>query len=544
MKSVRKKKLHKKVRYLLFEKDIQFSLPLSFFSHYRYFFLLLFLYVLTRIINLTILPIFTDESLYLRWGWLEVQSNNWFIPLYDGKQPILTWAFGYAQVYFADPLYGARSISIVTGLLTLLGIFKIGTSFFSKKFALIAGLFYIVISVFVFYDRMALMESSISMIGIWSCYLFLSLVRNPKVLTAILLGEVFGIGLFDKSDTGIFLATTGILGGLVGFKYMQRKERKYFFLMLCLSLFFCIFILLPLLMQKNVYNIISDNTRYAYTFPQLFYNFFPILTKNINATFFLLWGYLTPIPFLLSIGGIIYFLRSKEIYSSYSDLQPKRLSKQNNEKYNNRSIYTKLLVGWFLLPLLFFILFTVHPIDRYIVVFLPVTTFFCAYAFLWLAQRFRNNVYHIALFLITFFIPLILTGCLLFSPVTYFSLLHIFTPVVDPGYTQIPSGYGIPETRNYLLQLAKNEAIAVYVQEGSGNPEDAIYDYLGEKPIHNITVLSTFQNTACSQPQIFYTKSYFISEGDSINTSCMINLKKFYRPIGKTFVGVYQITPH
>lgn len=125
MKRVRKTKRYSKVRYLLFEKrfHFSFSVVISFLSPYRYFFLLILLYGLTRLINVTILPIFNDESIYLRWGWLEVQSNSWFIPLYDGKQPLLTWAFGYAQVYFTDPLFGARLVSIATGLLTLLGIF-------------------------------------------------------------------------------------------------------------------------------------------------------------------------------------------------------------------------------------------------------------------------------------------------------------------------------------------------------------------------------------------------------------------------------------
>ena len=307
--------LYKRVRYLLFEKRFhyQFNLSsiLSFVSHYRYFFLLILLYGITRFINLTILPIFNDESLYLRWGWLEVQSKNWFISLYDGKQPLLTWAFGYAQMFFTDPLYAGRLVSILTGLVTLIGIFKIGTKFFTEKFALIAGFFYIILSIFVFYDRMALMESSISAVGIWSCYFFLSLVKKPTILMAGLLGATLGIGLFDKSDAGIFLVTTVILGGIIGFYYKHWKEKKYLFLLLFFSLEVCFIVLLPLLMQKNVYDIVHYNTRYSYTLPQIFYHFPPILIKNVPATFFLLWGYLTPVPFFLSIAGIIFFSQVK-----------------------------------------------------------------------------------------------------------------------------------------------------------------------------------------------------------------------------------------
>ncbi len=516
MKFSSKNKLYKKAGYLLLEKNFQFSAIFPFLSRYRYFFLLVLLYGLIRFINLTILPIFNDESIYLRWGWLEIQSKNWFISLYDGKQPLLTWFFGYAQIFFSDPLYAGRFVSIITGLITLIGIFKIGMKFFTERFALLAGLFYSIVSIFVFYDRMALMESSITAIGIWSCYFFLSLVAKPVIQTAILLGVTFGIGLFDKSDAGIFLVTAIISGSIVGLTRKHWNERKYFFLMLSLSLFVCVIVLAPLLLQKEVYTIVYDNSRYAYTLPQIFSHFFPIIAKNIPATFFLLWGYLTPVPFLLSIAGIIFFLTSQDLYA-------------------------KLLVAWFFLPIIFFILFTTNPIDRYIVAFLPVTTFFCAKTLLVCMQRFDKAAYRISLFFAAFFIPVLLTCSLLFAPVTYFSLLHFLTPAVDVGYTQAPSGYGIPEIRKYLLQHSQNKKIALFVQIGSGNPEDALYDYFGEKYNPNITVISTSKELACKQPQIFLMTSYFISEGDSVNSSCMKNIKKFYRPVGNTFVGIYRI---
>ena len=50
------------------------------------------LYFFTRLTNLTLLPIFTDEAIYIRWSQIGALDANWrFISLVDGKQPMFTW---------------------------------------------------------------------------------------------------------------------------------------------------------------------------------------------------------------------------------------------------------------------------------------------------------------------------------------------------------------------------------------------------------------------------------------------------------------------
>ena len=54
--------------------------------------LILAVYAWTRFANLTALPIFTDEAIYIRWSQIGAQDANWrFISLTDGKQPMFTW---------------------------------------------------------------------------------------------------------------------------------------------------------------------------------------------------------------------------------------------------------------------------------------------------------------------------------------------------------------------------------------------------------------------------------------------------------------------
>ncbi len=45
-----------------------------------------------RLYNLTILPVFVDEAIYIRWSQvMKAESTLRFLPLSDGKQPLFMW---------------------------------------------------------------------------------------------------------------------------------------------------------------------------------------------------------------------------------------------------------------------------------------------------------------------------------------------------------------------------------------------------------------------------------------------------------------------
>src|SRR3990167_4061230 len=75
-----------------------------------------------RIVNLTILPVFVDEAIYVRWA--QVMANEptlRFLPLSDGKQPLYMWVLMFVIKYFSDPLFIGRLLSVATGVGTALG---------------------------------------------------------------------------------------------------------------------------------------------------------------------------------------------------------------------------------------------------------------------------------------------------------------------------------------------------------------------------------------------------------------------------------------
>ena len=136
------------------------------------------LFFILRIFLLTSLPIFNDEAIYLDWGWKEVHiPGALFYSLIDGKQPLLMWLFGISQSIFTDQLFAGRIVSVSAGLLTMVGLYKIGERFFSVNVGFLASILYIIIPLFSSFDRLALMESSISAIG-WKFPIYKAIARR------------------------------------------------------------------------------------------------------------------------------------------------------------------------------------------------------------------------------------------------------------------------------------------------------------------------------------------------------------------------------
>src|SRR5258708_21842629 len=103
--------------------------------------ILIFAFVI-RIYHLTILPVFADEAIYIRWSQvMGAEATLRFLPLSDGKQPLYMWVLMFIVRRFSDPVFIGRFLSILCGLGTILGIFALTDLLFkNKKIALLASL--------------------------------------------------------------------------------------------------------------------------------------------------------------------------------------------------------------------------------------------------------------------------------------------------------------------------------------------------------------------------------------------------------------------
>ncbi len=482
--------------------------------------LLFLLFLLTRLLNLTLLPIFNDESIYLSWGWGEIHTGNLYYSLFDGKQPLLMWIFGFAQNIFPDPLFAGRIVSVLLGFFTALGIYFLGKKYFSKKVGLFAVLLYIIIPIFTFYDRQALMESAISTVGVWSLYMVLRGIETLAFKYFIFLGILFGLGLFIKSNAILFLLPTiPIL--FLSLKKKSATAKRELMRNFLYSIIMSQFILLPLYMERNFSNILTMNSRYSYTFKELLT--FPFISwlSHFKDTIELLFVYLTPLVTLSIVGGIYKITREKDQIRRY-------------------------ILLWFITPLLFFILTVKNPSPRYIVSLLPISTLFASYG---LFSFFKKN----QLIIVAFFIcaiPLYLTIMQITNPVGYFQILEKVTQFSQKYeyVTGWPSGYGIAETVDILKNKSKNTKIKVGIRVDSGNPEDAMVTYFHSS--HNIDLINfdikTLQKKDLTADcLVSSTPFYFVSRDNQLAgmDKYLILEEKFVKPYSNRYVGIYVLQP-
>lgn len=169
-----------------------------------------------RLYNLTYLPVFGDEAIYIRWA--QIMRNDAslrFLPLSDGKQPLFMWTVMPFLKIFSDPLFAGRIVSIITGFGTGLGIFTLSFVLFrSKKVAVIATLIYLVAPFGYFFDRLAMADSMLSFFGVWAVVFSVVLTKTLRLDIAMMLGFILALALLTKSPAlffSILIPTTWVL---------------------------------------------------------------------------------------------------------------------------------------------------------------------------------------------------------------------------------------------------------------------------------------------------------------------------------------------
>lgn len=159
-----------------------------------------------RIFNLTSLPIFCDEAIYIRWAQImRSESTLRFLPLSDGKQPLFMWIMIPFLKVISNPLIAGRIVSVFTGMGTLIGIFALTKLLFkSFKVSLIAAFIYAIFPFSVFYDRLALADSMLSFFGVWILIFSILAVKFKRLDLAMILGFFLGGAWLTKSPALYF----------------------------------------------------------------------------------------------------------------------------------------------------------------------------------------------------------------------------------------------------------------------------------------------------------------------------------------------------
>ena len=185
-------------------------------SNFR-FKLIIILYLTTRLVNLTSFPIFADEAIYIKWGQLSVHLPDQykFLSVLDGKPPLHNWTIGMTNLIISDPLFSARIISVLFGLLSLVLLdlilkeFKLG-----GKERLLGSLIIIFSPYWMFYTRMGLAESMLASLYFLAIYSGLSILQSPNYKNNLIFTLAIGASLWTKTSSVFYLFSLSLLPAL------------------------------------------------------------------------------------------------------------------------------------------------------------------------------------------------------------------------------------------------------------------------------------------------------------------------------------------
>lgn len=379
-----------------------------------------FFLLVTR--NLTKLPIFVDEALYLRWAQIAWHDASWrFISLTDGKQPLYVWFVIPFLKLIDDPLYAGRLASAVCGFFTVFGMGYLGFLLGNKKTALIAMIVTALSPYLFFYYRFGVMESMLVAGSIWVCNFSILLARSRRLDVAMILGMITGATILVKSS-GMFFLLLIPAAYLLDFdwkKLFTRATYKYLGLVL-VAWFIAAVIYNVQRLSPWMHMIGQKNAFFIVPYSEIF-NEMGRLSNNFLDVWRWQIGYTTIPVLLLAVAGIYLMVRA--------DLR--------------KSLF---LGAWLLAPMMGTVLLARLFAPRYVIFVTPFILYFAVYAL----SQIRSAKLTIVATLLFLIMPLSLLTKLISDPINYPYVS------VDEGYVNgWSAGNGTKQIADWALNHMK-----------------------------------------------------------------------------------------
>jgi 4-amino-4-deoxy-L-arabinose transferase-like glycosyltransferase len=393
------------------------------------------IYLFTRIYNLTSLPVFGDEAIYVRWSQIIKSVDTLrFIPLTDGKEPLFMWLTALNLKFFT-PLIAGRLISVFAGLGTIIVLYLLTSSY-------LPSLIYIFLPFVFFFDRLALADNLLSFFGLLSLYLTLKLAKYPRWDLSMILGVVLGLAWLTKSPAIYFLVLA-----LVTFIFVKPANiKKIYFPLLSVLIAFIIYNILRLGPQFS--QIAIRNQDYVWPLSEILKHPLDPLVPHIKDVIHL-YSYFISLPILLS--PLLFFIFRKKI------------------KFNQ---YFLIYFAWWILPLIANAAMAKVFTARYILFTIPPLILLFSY---FLKPLFSKKYFLILLLL---FIPNIWR---IYQICFYPQNLKLTS--TETGYVfGWTSGWGIKPDADYLISRSKVANVIVGTEGAFGTLPDGLQIYTNNVP--------------------------------------------------------------
>jgi hypothetical protein len=480
---------------------------------------LTFLYFFTRFFLLKNLPLFVDEAGYIHWAQLGfADPNQRLVSLGDGKQPLFIWLIIVIMQVVTNPLVAGRIAAILSGFGAAIGLTMLTYELFKNKWIALCSMFFYILCPFALItDRLAIYDTLVAAIALWSMYLSILLVKRLQLQYAFILAFSLGAGILNKSSgfLSIYLLPVTLL--LFEGKNEKTKRCIKWVLYSALSVAIACLYYSVLFLSSGFDNITAKNNYFLNSPLSLLHaNFLPLFIKNL--THFGQWIFLliTPSFLLLAVAGM--FL----------------VSGHKKEKL--------LLVATFLIEILGMALLGRDPLPRYIffmtLFLLPVSSLGMWYVY----NRFKKNLLALAALVIL---------CISFNVYSEYKILTNLEEAPVPQITKIElvtswsAGGGIGNIVKYLLAESTKHEILVVTDGPYGGMSNAAMDmYFFKNPAAERMSFAKFPREI---PQDILEKSHqepvflFLTQLENPPKWPMHLVLSYEKGHGPNYVYLYQL---
>ncbi len=436
------------------------------------FALIVGVYLITHLPALTALPVFADETIYIRWSQLLISDPKQylFFALNDGKTPLFIWMLVPFELLFSDPVYAARFLSVLAGLAQIFFSWMLVSSLGGKKRAqLFSVLAIIFLPYWYFHHRIGLMDAWLTVWGTAAATFFIKSITTQKHAFLYAAAAAFFTACAFVTKVPAVL----LLPALLPFFFIQNiKNWKLLLSKVKIGTIYSailIALLTPLLFVPGFPQLFSRGSDFLFSFSEFFAgSWLQSMALLPNYAWYFL-SYSSSGLFLVCIYGL--FISFK----------------------NKRPFILSLLSGFIFLAPIILLGKVVYP--RYLLPALPFFTVAAALVFEELLLRIDR--------LTTVAKRISLASLLFLIAVTQFSVVSIefltrslFAPDSIPFVaadrtqylTEWSSGHGILETVHYIESQAQTKRVAVATEGYFGTLPDGILLYLFHRDVRNIWV--------------------------------------------------------
>ena len=175
------------------------------------------LFILTRLYNLTLLPLSGGEATPITWALQAQQArdwSDWFAAVRVAAQPLhswllapvinlpLTWLVSNCadQTCQPDRVLATRLLSVASGAVTLTIVFALTTRLFGRAAACAAALVYVCAPLTLLHDRLALPSALLTAASVLVFWCLLTWCEQPDVWRSGVLGIALGLALLTSLE--------------------------------------------------------------------------------------------------------------------------------------------------------------------------------------------------------------------------------------------------------------------------------------------------------------------------------------------------------